>query len=1851
MKTISFQQTTKRSSRIKFSGIFGILLLSFLLAIPSVQAQKPSDSLIMATDGEVNASVVDGNFLYLAGGFNYIGKKIGPVAFFLNGSSSPAKGMPIFGNLSPYWGGHDRIGTVLPDGAGGWFMAGYFYRVNGNSKTHNMLVHVLPDHTIDNSWDLKWEPGGNINVLKRENNYLYIGGTMSIKDASGNMHAYVCRVDMQTKQVDPVWNPQFTGASKIEKIEIGHDKVFLSGWVGAMDGYTQDALAVVDKVQGKRIPFPTTSDVNTMKLMGDTLLIGQSNMYWSKYPDGFGYIAKGIALLNKQTDIPIHPTVEAKLYTAIPDGSTGWYVAGQYGKDGVYHLDKDMQNIATFKQENLTSFFTPSRLLLAGNKLYVYGYDRQKPIVIDGKTYQFLYRLDATTGKLDTTFHPGLDADARSMAVKGDTLFIGGAFDTVAGEFRPGLAALNATTGALLPWKPEINFDNFNAGYTGPERVITSLLLRNDTLYVAGKFQVPAPQFTKGGTGIYGLVRYNMQTGDLDTTFHIHTSYYDNPLFTDMAFDGNKMYLTGFFNLNLGTVHVINAGLLYLSTQVLHPVNSALSFSQSGNFDTPQVTVNHDIVYFWNMGATNTVTGESRPNFVSLNTSDNNFTTWNPQPNNQVDAFAENNGEMLLSGDFYFLKHYQNNFGGINTSTLEYIKLPNLYTIYDMAVSDKYIFLGGDFTYYKDSVVNGLCRLKRNDLSFTSFHHGIMNNNSRAAVGSLSLGTNGLYVVGYYSGMFNLVNGAPRQNICLLDPETAHLKAWNPPPFNGKVYRVFSFGDDAVMAGEFSLMPAWQRTGLAKLDLTTDSLTSWNPILSGSYPHVYSLLVSGDTVYLGGKGIYKINGKEANELSAVSASSGTLLTGFIPVKIQGSWGDNVVNVLAKQGKYLYAAGDFKKVNDTSRNCIVKLNAATGKVQNWNPKLDAGWNPVQAILPAGNDIYIGGKSLQIENDTREGVMIKVKSTTGTLEKLYRAISSGSTIRSLAINDSGTLAAAVNLSKGLYLLDKTRDSLIPVKNQPEFNDGLSKISSRGNIFLSAGNGMKEFGSYTDKPGFMVYNPDKDTVITSFSTPVMQGNINTFAANNHLLVFAGSFAGMNTQITNSNIAFMQMPELVIKPTVTRWSPHKANTTDLFAVTVYGSGFSASSQVILSLNSKSNLADSLSVTDNRIIAWFNGTNFTPGNWDLQVKVNDNLTQNFAKAVNMVKAKTADVWVDWIGRNRILANKPGTYYVLFGNKGDQDAYGVYLYVATDDGQTVQFPDYVKPPKSNLVNWDTIPHYVESDYFLGEPFKGRIYTVFLPYLPKGYEGSFKLTIASKSANHHLRVAISKPIFKNFSELTDNGTKSANGLGYSFASCVYSVVGLFANLTPGIECIKAALDNTIVAAIDKHEHNESIQAEDVAYAIGMTALGCIPGEAVLSTGWKIAKGMASMYSAGSDAGGTVSACGGFLDSLKKLYPDVLAVGSLDPNGKFGPQGTNASPYVRSDKPYSYMVSFENDSTATAPAQRVIITDTLDKSVFDLSTFKAVGFGFGDTTYQFKKSDGDTVNIDLRPDKQAIVQVYYQLDKNSGILTWTFQTLDPNTYQPVEGVYDGFLPPDKKSPEGEGNILYSISPLAGLTEGTEIKNSANIVFDWNNAIPTDTWKNVTDNIAPESAVEALPEYEVDKDFTVKWNGSDAGSGIFSYTVFVSENDSAYYPWITDTHDTSAVFSGDAGVTYKFYTVASDSAGNKEAAPGSYDAKTRVSGTGIDKFGEGDKMQFRLFPNPAKDQLSVNFYLPESSEIRLDVISLCGRPVIKPVKTQGMRGTNKTVLDISRLPAGYYFVRILTKYGVQTRKVVVQ
>jgi len=92
-------------------------------------------------------------------------------------------------------------------------------------------------------------------------------------------------------------------------------------------------------------------------------------------------------------------------------------------------------------------------------------------------------------------------------------------------------------------------------------------------------------------------------------------------------------------------------------------------------------------------------------------------------------------------------------------------------------------------------------------------------------------------------------------------------------------------------------------------------------------------------------------------------------------------------------------------------------------------------------------------------------------------------------------------------------------------------------------------------------------------------------------------------------------------------------------------------------------------------------------------------------------------------------------------------------------------------------------------------------------------------------------------------------------------------------------------------------------------------------------------------------------------------------------------------------------------------------------------------------------------------------------------------------------------------------------------------------------------------PVSAVSALPASSPAQ-FPVAWSGSDVGSGIGGYDIYVSDNGSPFAAWITGTPLTGAVYTGQVGRTYAFYSRARDNAGNVEAPPAEADASTTVA-----------------------------------------------------------------------------------------------
>jgi hypothetical protein len=300
----------------------------------------------------------------------------------------------------------------------------------------------------------------------------------------------------------------------------------------------------------------------------------------------------------------------------------------------------------------------------------------------------------------------------------------------------------------------------------------------------------------------------------------------------------------------------------------------------------------------------------------------------------------------------------------------------------------------------------------------------------------------------------------------------------------------------------------------------------------------------------------------------------------------------------------------------------------------------------------------------------------------------------------------------------------------------------------------------------------------------------------------------------------------------------------------------------------------------------------------------------------------------------------------------------------------------------------------------------------------------------------------------------------------------------------------------------------------------------------------------------------------------------SAGSHDPNAMLGPAGYGSSNFVApSGAVFPYQIDFENDPTATAPAQSVTITDQLDPNL-DWSTFELTGMGWGDTVLSIPAGSQhfEAVVPMTYNGKTFDVDVEAGIHTDTGQVYATFASIDPNTELPPD-VLTGFLPPEDGTGRGEGYVSYMIQPNAGLATGTAITNVALVTFDQNPAIATDQVDDTNpskgidptklalvtiDSVPPTSSVGSLPSAESTGSFTVTWSGKDdiGGSGVGSYNIYVSDNGGPYTLWQPVTTQTSAAFTGINGHTYAFYSVATDNAGNVQPAPAAAQATTTIN-----------------------------------------------------------------------------------------------
>lgn len=599
-----------------------------------------------------------------------------------------------------------------------------------------------------------------------------------------------------------------------------------------------------------------------------------------------------------------------------------------------------------------------------------------------------------------------------------------------------------------------------------------------------------------------------------------------------------------------------------------------------------------------------------------------------------------------------------------------------------------------------------------------------------------------------------------------------------------------------------------------------------------------------------------------------------------------------------------------------------------------------------------------------------------------------------------------------------------------------------------------------------------------------------------------FQSTFGGTTGQAVDGHDAFVAA---LGTGTIGSIYPTSGGNAGSVTVTITGSNFEPGA--IPSLVKGSTRIDgslvSISPDGTRIGTVFDLTGAAVGTYSLAVQNPDNTVIGGATAFTVTEGGGPNVWVNIAGRSAIRVNTPTTFYVTVGNSGQADAYGVPLFIEVPSSVTLV-------PQFKLTNPPQVPNTPPIDYSqVPVSFTANDQTVaalFVPVIPAGssHAIAFQITAPTLATNVEIQAYTTDALVSGALPQTqapaklcagavcDSGAISPDAIDAAASSsgggictadpnteaaCVEQLVQLIlqlAGVKAKVSCVQQAL-SLILQTIYTGEGLYNIYSDPGVVTTGLELMNYQTiGLQIYNTVVTCAAGalppflqvLAQVQQIVASLENISFACGQVFQPCPPPPPpgQPSVVGAIDPNDKTGPQGALEGHWVLGSQPLSYTVSFENEPTAGASAQQVVITDQLDPTKFILKTVQLGPMGFGNTVVTPPAGSSNystTVDMGAVEDIADLkVNIQGSLDTSTGLLKWTFTSIDASTGLPVpQDDPAGFLPPNQPgvAPAGAGSVQFSVKPKHALANGTKVTNQASVVFDTNQPIETPIWHN--------------------------------------------------------------------------------------------------------------------------------------------------------------------------------------------------
>jgi hypothetical protein len=606
-----------------------------------------------------------------------------------------------------------------------------------------------------------------------------------------------------------------------------------------------------------------------------------------------------------------------------PDGAGGWFIGGQFtAVDGAPRT-----HIARIGANRILQRWSPEldgpveALTVSSGVLYVGGGFRS----VDGQSRNSFASFEVASGRLlslqaRVTITPPDFASINAIAIRGNHILFGGAFDTVNGVPRSNLAEINAA-GVLTPWDP------------APDQPVHALAVVDSAVYVGGEFTqcgdssrtalaaidghglaMPwAPRLQLVGGGVIGLrVLALCRSGD---------SLVVGGRFTQV--DGLARRCLAAFDLNSGAVTSFD---LQIASTLGVPLVNALEeedgilyaagfFARAGSVER-----NHLLAFDLVHG----------------------LQAWNPRADGEVYAIAASPTTIFAGGRFGSVGEWQMRsalaaLDLVSGKATAWNPSPDD-VVYTIAPANGKVHVGGSFSSIGGSPRSNLAAIDSSSSLATNWRP-----DPGSAVTALAISEGRLYAGGY----FTQVSGQPRRYAAAFDLDTDSLTAWNADA-QDYVDDMAIHDGHVYLAGFFQGIGMTQNQYLARVDPLSGVADVWDAKVNS---FVLAMAVTDSLLYLGGP-FSAVGGEPRNHLAAVHVASGSL-SAWTPDPQPRFLLSPSVDALAVSDGVVYAGGDFVLEGHPS---LVAFRADLGTVLPWWPEPDAR---VWTIHPTADAIYVGG----------------------------------------------------------------------------------------------------------------------------------------------------------------------------------------------------------------------------------------------------------------------------------------------------------------------------------------------------------------------------------------------------------------------------------------------------------------------------------------------------------------------------------------------------------------------------------------------------------------------------------------------------------------------------------------------------------------------------------------------------------------------------------------------------------------------------------------------------------------------------------------------------------------------------